>query len=85
MRVGSYEIGPGADLSDADLSGADLTGADLDLADLTGANLTGGIGQSRNEPLSCHSSDVPHETYEFQFRMRRDTALVGQILPCRCT
>jgi uncharacterized protein YjbI with pentapeptide repeats len=48
MRVGSYEIGPGADLSDADLSGADLTGANVERAYLAGANLMAVIGYKPN-------------------------------------
>ena len=39
--VNGYNIGPGADLSNADLSGAYLIGADLSFAILRDANLSG--------------------------------------------
>ena len=40
MRVKSYKIKPGANLTGADLTGANLTGANLTGANLTRANLT---------------------------------------------
>jgi len=41
MKIGSYDIKPGADLSGASLSGAILSGANLSWASLSGADLSG--------------------------------------------